>query len=588
MSVPLSDLVVLADPDERVGDVVDRMARGTTQHFGVAVVIDAERRVLGLFNNGDLLRLVAAGGSLDQPVASVMTRDPITVSVDDDEEQVLQSTRLETWRRTGGAKELVTHVPVLDRDGRLVDVVDVKRLLTRSPRHGQHVEVHGLGYVGLTLAVALASRGHRVHGIDHDPALIARLQDGRPHFFEPRLPEMLVHALSSGTLTLGSEPPDQARRILIVSVGTPVRDDGTIDDSALRAAIAGIASRLRRGAIVLLRSTVPVGTTRSLVVPMLEDGSGLIAGRDFHVAFTPERTAEGVAMQELTSLPQIVGGLSDACANLAGSFWLTLTDSVVRVDGLEAAEIVKLVNNSFRDLSFAFANGVALLADGYNLDARRLINAANEGYPRNPVPRPSPGVGGYCLTKDPWLYGSVAPTAGHALLSAQGRAINADAARYPVRILERWAQRHGRPLAGLRVLLVGMAFKGWPETSDVRSSSSLIVAEELRARGCELTANDAIVEPVELERLGLSAVSLEDGVRDADAVLILNNHPDNVPAGLMAALVGRDTLVFDGWGMLDRREAEDHAGVSYATLGYLTPQRPVLRPGAQPEEQLDT
>jgi UDP-N-acetyl-D-mannosaminuronic acid dehydrogenase len=130
------------------------------------------------------------------------------------------------------------------------------------------------------------------------------------------------------------------------------------------------------------------------------------------------------------------------------------------------------------------------------------------------------------------------------------------------------------------VLLVGMAFKGWPATSDVRSSSSLVVADELRARGCELTANDAIVEPVELERIGLTPVSLEEGVRGADAVLILNNHPDNVPTGLLAALAGRDTLVFDGWGMLDRREVEDHAGVSYGTLGYLTPQRSAGLSGA--------
>jgi len=570
---PLEELVVLASPQEPVRSVVDRMAQGTTRHFGVAVVVDLEGRVLGLFNNGDLLRLVARGATLDQPVADVMTPDPVTASVDDDEEEILQTTRLETWRRTDGAKELVTHVPVLDHDGRLVDVVDVKRLLTRSPRHGQHVEVHGLGYVGLTLAVALASRGHRVHGIDTDAQLVARLVEGHPHFHEPRLAEMLVQALSSGTLTLSDTPPETARRVLIVSVGTPVRDDGTIDDSALRASIDAIGSRLRRGAIVLLRSTVPVGTTRELVVPLLEARSGLVAGDDFHVAFTPERTAEGVAMQELATLPQVVGGLTDACASLAGSFWLTLTDSVVQVDGLEAAEIVKLVNNSFRDLSFAFSNGVALLADRYNLDARRLINAANEGYPRNPVPRPSPGVGGYCLTKDPWLYGSVDPTAGHALLSAQGRAINADAARYPVQVLERWAERQGRPLDSLRVLLVGMAFKGWPATSDVRSSSALIVAEELAARGCDLRVHDAVVDDATLVALGLSPTALDVELPAVDAVLLLNNHPDNVVSGLLPALAGRPTLLFDGWGMLERREVEDHDRITYATLGYLTPER---------------
>jgi nucleotide sugar dehydrogenase len=571
VSGSLEQLVVLASPHEAVRDVVDRMARGTTQHFGVAVVLDDERRVLGLFNNGDLLRMVARGTSLDVTIGEVMTTDPITASIDDDEEEVLQSTRLETWRRTAGTKELVTHVPVLDLEGRLVDVVDVKRLLTRSPRHGQHVEVHGLGYVGLTLAVALASRGHRVHGIDIDADLVARLKEGRPHFHEPRLAEMLVHAMSAGTLALTTEPPAESRRVLIVSVGTPVREDGTIDDTALRASIGAIGDRIRRGAIVLLRSTVPVGTTRRLVVPLLEERSGLVAGRDFHVAFTPERTAEGVAMQELTSLPQIVGGLTDACANLAGSFWLTLTDSVVHVDGLEAAEIVKLVNNSFRDLSFAFSNSVALLSDRFNLDARRIINAANEGYPRNPVPRPSPGVGGYCLTKDPWLFGSVDPDAGHARLAAQGRAINADAAQYPVRIVERWAVRHGRALDELRVLIVGMAFKGWPATSDVRSSSSLETASSLLAHGCDVRVHDAVVDDEELARLGFTPVAYADAARQSDVVLILNNHPDNVLDGLLPALAGRGTLLFDGWGMLDRREVEDHDGIEYSTLGYLTP-----------------
>ena len=571
VSSPLDDLVVVATPDEAVRDVVERMAAGRTRHFGVAVIVDEDGRVLGLFNNGDLLRLVARDGTLDGPVADVMIRDPIVVSAEDDEEEVLQTTRLETWRRTGGTKELVTHVPVVDGDGRLVDVVDVKRLLTRSPRHGQHVEVHGLGYVGLTLAVALASRGHRVHGVDTDADLVERLTAGRPHFHEPRLAEMLVHALSAGTLTLATTAPETSRRVLIVSVGTPVRDDGTVDDAALRDAVAGIGGRIRRGGIVLLRSTVPVGTTRELVVPLLEERSGLVAGRDFHVAFTPERTAEGVAMQELTSLPQVVGGLTDACANLAGSFWLTLTDSVVHVEGLEAAELVKLVNNSFRDLSFAFANGVALLADRYNLDARRLIGAANEGYPRNPVPRPSPGVGGYCLTKDPWLYGSVDPGAGHARLSAEGRAINADAARYPVRVLERWAARTGRPLSELRVRIVGMAFKGWPATSDVRSSSALTVAEELRASGCRLEVADAVVDRATLTDLGLEVTAIDAPLSDVDALLLLNDHPDNVVPGLLEGLAGRDTLLFDGWGLLDRREVEDQH-VAYGTLGYLSPE----------------
>ncbi len=183
-------------------------------------------------------------------------------------------------------------------------------------------------------------------------------------------------------------------------------------------------------------------------------------------------------------------------------------------------------------------------------------------------------MGGYCLTKDPWLYGSVDPSAGHALLSAQGRAINAEAARYPLEMLARWAARSQRPVEGLRVLIVGMAFKGWPATSDVRSSSSLVVAQELMLRGCDLRVHDAVVDDAMLIGLGLTPTALRDGLPEVDAVLILNDHPDNIVPGLLPALAGRATLLFDGWGMLDRREVEDRDGITYATLGYMTPERP--------------
>ena len=171
-------------------------------------------------------------------------------------------------------------------------------------------------------------------------------------------------------------------------------------------------------------------------------------------------------MQELTSLPQIVGGLTNTCAEKSTAFWQTLTDGVVRVDSLEASELVKLVNNGYRDISFAFANGLALLADRFNLDASRIISAANEGYPRNPIPRPSPGVGGYCLTKDPYLYSSVDCESPHSLLSRQGRSVNEKAALYPVEAVNNFYEC-GLSTSALNILIVGIAFKGLPETNDL-------------------------------------------------------------------------------------------------------------------------
>jgi nucleotide sugar dehydrogenase len=573
LSSNLDQLVVLARPDEPLQPIITRMGRSGERLFGIALVVDERMALQGIINNGDVLRLLADGVSLDRPAREVMVREPITAPFDASDEQILQAMRSQLFRRTGGKKDVTRHVPLVDEQGVVRDIIDVFSLLARSPRQGDYVEVYGLGFVGLTLAVALAGRGHFVTGIDTHDALVAQLTAGKSHVFEPRLPDTMRRALDSGQLNFRNTPDNEHHRVVIIAVGTPVEDNGSASLSALRSVCEGVGKRLKRGDLVMLRSTVPVGTTRGFVRDLLESGSGLKSGEDFHLAFTPERTVEGQAMKELTSLPQIVGGLSSRCTEKATGFWQTLTDSVVNVDSLEAAELVKLINNSYRDLSFAFANGLALLADRFNLDAARVIAAANEGYPRNPIPKPSPGVGGYCLTKDPFLYAAVDREAGHGLLSRHGREVNQQAGRYPVQVVSRFAERLGRPLPELSVLVVGLAFKGWPETNDLRGSTGVDVGRELARLGCEVLGYDAVVDDSTIDALGIKPVTLHEAASRCDALMILNNHPDNVPDGLIVRLHGGRTLLFDGWSQLDRHEVEQYDGIVYATMGYMTPER---------------
>ncbi|MBF9020218.1 nucleotide sugar dehydrogenase [Rhodobacterales bacterium HKCCA1058] len=573
MTISLERQVVLARPDEPLQLVIKRMGRGSERIFGITLVVDERMVLQGVVNYGDVLRLLADGVSLEIPVGEVMVRDPITAPVGASDELILKAVRYQLLRRTGGKKDVTRHVPLIDGDRVVRDVVDVFSLLARSPRPGDQVEIYGLGFVGLTLAVALASRGHFVTGIDTNSTLVEQLLTGKPHVFEPRLPDMMQRALYDQQLVFRNVPDAEHHRVVIIAVGTPVEDDGSVSLSALTSVCNTVGQRLKRGDLVMLRSTVPVGTTRSLVRELLETGSGLKAGEDFHLAFTPERTVEGNAMQELSSLPQIVGGFSSRCAEIASAFWQTLTDGVVRVDSLEAAELVKLINNSYRDLSFAFANGVAALADRFNIDAARVIGAANEGYPRDPIPKPSPGVGGYCLTKDPFLYSAVDREADYGLLSLHGRNINRQAGHYPLKVLSRFAERLGRPVSGLSVLVVGIAFKGWPETNDLRGSTGVDVGRELVRQGCEVMGFDAVIDNAAIQDLGIMPVTLDEAAVRCDAVLILNNHPDNVPDGLVANLSGRPTLLFDGWSQLDRHEVERYDGIVYANMGYMTPDR---------------
>jgi len=433
------------------------------------------------------------------------------------------------------------------------------------------VTVFGMGYVGLTLSVSLANRGHQVTGVDIDESLITRLNNGESHVYEPGLSHMLAFNLNRQKIKFSQILDKDKSQVYVVAVGTPLDVDSKPDLGALYDVLEVIAAQLKLGDQVVLRSTVPVGTTRDIVIPYLESKSDLQAGADFFVSFAPERTIEGAAMAELKTLPQIIGGYSARCLKKGVEFWSTLTPTVVRMDSIEAAELVKLANNTFRDVSFAFANELALLADKYNTNAFTLINGANEGYPRNKIPLPSPGVGGYCLTKDPILF-SCTPNGirKDAVIGLSSRRINESAMLYPVKLLKKYAQKKDKRLSEMTILIMGIAFKGVPETTDVRGSISVDIMKILTSQVRKIYGWDAVIGDDELQKYGFcTAKSLEISVHQADAVLILNNHPGNVQLEIFETS-DSSRLIFDGWNQLDMIEVEKVNGLEYATMGYMT------------------
>lgn len=571
MTLRAFDNVIFVSAQEPLTSLVSSMKKADGRLVELVLVVGDYNALLGVINYGDIIRLLAAGGNLDGVAADVMITDPITAPAEASEEQILKTVRSQMIARTNGEKEFTKLVPLVDSSNVVIEISDIFELLIRSPRSGYSVEVYGLGFVGLTLSVALASRGHVVTAVDSNVELVEQLKDGKPHVHEPRLGDMLEQSLRDENLKIVSEAPNDHHRVVIIAVGTPVDQFGNVSLKALENVCRVVGKRLQSGDLVMPRSTIPVGTCRGLVKDILEAESGLTVGRDFHLVFAPERTVEGKAIQELTSLPQIVGGYSSKCVSVAVDFWQTLTSSVVKTDSLEAAELVKLVNNSYRDLSFAFSNGLALLSDKFNLPASRIIDAANEGYPRNQIPGPSPGVGGYCLTKDPFLYGAVDQNALHSRLATLGREINVAAGAYPFGLLCRFANVCGRPLKTLRVVVAGMAFKGLPETNDLRGSLGIELAHQLIDAGCDTTVFDAVADVTDQFSFQTISTDLLDSVKDCDAFFIMNNHPLNAPDGLLSQLSNGDALLFDGWNLLNRFEVERHGNITYSTMGYMTP-----------------
>lgn len=566
----INELVTLVEPNQSIIDTIQKMAKKEALHTEIAVIVDSKLKVLGVFNDGDVLRLISTGMNLNQPVKNVMTKNPVVVGEGLNHEQIMIEVREQLRVRGAVDKKHVRSVLIVDGSGILTNVINYIDLLTAYKKFEEQVVIYGQGFVGLTLAASLASIGHTVTGVDINQKLVSRLGHGEVHIYEPRLSDMVKAALEKGTLSFTTSIDSNNPNVHIIAVGTPVNELGEANLDALKSVSETIAENLNHGDLVMLRSTVPVGTTRDVVKPILEEKSGYKAGQDFFLAFTPERTVEGKAMAELRELPQIVGGLTPVCTQKAVSFWSSLTDTVVQVKMLEASELVKLINNSFRDLSFSFSNAISALSDKYNIDSFKLINAANEGYPRNKIPTPSPGVGGYCLTKDPHLFAAVNPELGHARLSKEGRRINEEAAGYPVKILKRYAKKHKLELSGLKVFVIGFAFKGWPATNDMRGSSALYVVNELKKENAVVIGWDAVATMEEIRSRGVKPVDYYQGCKDADAILIMNNHPDNIPSDFLANLKNKKMLIFDGWSMLSSNEIERISGLTYSTMGYIS------------------
>jgi UDP-N-acetyl-D-mannosaminuronic acid dehydrogenase len=427
------------------------------------------------------------------------------------------------------------------------------------------VLVVGLGYVGLTLAAGLAATGSTVVGFDVSRPRVAALRRGELPFYEPGLAETLA-GLPAGRFTAVAALPDTLPPATVICVGTPVATDTRQPDlDAVRRVADDLGARVADGQLVVVRSTVPVGTARRVVLPALR-------GRAPHVrlAVCPERTIQGQALRELRELPQVIGGLDGPSADAAARLLAGLSPHQVRVSSIEAAELVKLVNNAHTDTIYGFGNEVALLCEALGLDADEVVHAANVDYPRPDLHRPG-YVGGGCLTKDPYLLMASTGASGHVpQLVAAARRLNESVPEHQVERLLRTLKSQQGAATPPRVLVCGLAYKGRPPTDDVRGSPAPPVIARLRDHGADVVAHDHVVPAAVGERMGVPMVGLAEGFTGRDGVIVLTDHPGYMAfdARAAAATMRHPGVVVDGWGVLADRLDPAPPGVTYLRFGH--------------------
>lgn len=411
------------------------------------------------------------------------------------------------------------------------------------------VGIVGLGYVGLTLATALADVGLRVLGIEKRPEVIELIAGGRAHFQEKGLDDILTAAIAQGNLLVQEEfLPEDRCDTYIITVGTPLGPDGAARLDMIENAARQVAASMPDGALVALRSTVKVGTSRSVVAPILK-----ATGKRFEIAMCPERTLEGNAMVELRHLPQIVGADQPETRERAARLFSRLTGTVLTVSSLETAEIIKLADNTYRDLQFAFANEMARLCDAVGVSAHEVIKNGKLGYKRTNIALPGL-VGGPCLEKDPHILRQSALSFGVDLeITAAARLVNERQPRECAEFIAAELDRRGfAPDAPIAIM--GIAFKGIPETDDLRGSMSLHVIAELKRLRPEarLRAFDPVVRRQDLEALDLGLEvyhDIPDAVAGSAAVVVTNNHSAFETLGVSGLTRGLlpGGFVYDFW-----------------------------------------
>jgi UDP-N-acetyl-D-glucosamine dehydrogenase len=421
-------------------------------------------------------------------------------------------------RRSGetrGAVTLIYHSPVPDASAEPTKLVVV-----------------GQGYVGLPLAVRAVEQGFDVVGLDVDRSKIKRLEAGESTV-EDVEDDRLRAALATGRYLPTTSTDDcSGFDVAVISVPTPL-SDGNPDLSYIEQAARALASHVRTGATVVLESTTYPGTTEELVAPILEDGSGLLVGRDIHLGYSPERIDPGNPQWRLENTPKVVSGVDAASLAAVQGFYDRIVETTVAVSTPKEAELTKLLENTFRHVNIALVNELAMFANDLGIDVWEAIDAASTkpfGYMRF---TPGPGVGGHCLPIDPsYLSWRVRRSLGQAFRFVElANDVNDHMPDYIVRRLVVALNRRGLAVNGRRVLLLGLSYKR--NTGDARESPSQPIARQLLQLGAHVLAADPFVDaarvPAGVEHVDLDAAALAS----ADAVIFLVDH-DGFDAALVA------------------------------------------------------
>ena len=387
------------------------------------------------------------------------------------------------------------------------------------------ITIFGLGHIGLPTAALFANSGLQVTGVDINKRTIEYVNKGKTPIMEPGLDELVKKAVESGKLTATADgiTASANSEIKIIIVPTPADKYKKSDLSSVKSACKTISKALKKGDLVILESTVPQGTCKNIVIPILEE-SGLKAGTDFGIAYTPERAIPNNTIYEMIHNARVIGGNNQESTLRAVNLYEKITEGkIITVKNLVTAETVKLIENTYRDTNIALANEIAMICGELGVDAIEAIDAANH-HPRVNIHTPGPGVGGHCLAIDPYFIVETAEENGmEAPLIKNARAINEKMPNYVTKLIIDTLKDTGKSIENSQIGILGVAYKG--NVADARETPAQPLIKALKEKNANVFAHDPYTPPEMIELIGAVPVSIGKALK-CDVVVLITDHDE--------------------------------------------------------------
>jgi UDP-N-acetyl-D-mannosaminuronic acid dehydrogenase len=538
--------------NQTLGSFIRDFERIKKNDIKLAIKLSKDNELEGIITLGDLRKIIEKKYDIKTLVKDLLNKKPIVVKENELNNNLYELLLKKISRNKD--KIDIEEVIVIDKKNKFSRVLSFKSICENY--NYKNICIVGLGHIGIPLAIHILKKFKSISGFDIDKKKIKDIKNLKLSFYEKNLDKSLKFYLSNDKFRLTSEIKKVSAEIYIICIGSDLTKNKA-DNKKLVKVAKNLSKKLKKNDIIILRGTVPVGGSRNLFLKELTKGTSLKPGYDFYFSYMPERIIEGNALEELEKIPQLVSGFSKNCEKEAINFSKNIFNNIVNLSSIEEGEIIKLASNSFRDLNFAFSNEISRIANLNNLSGSRLIEKANYGYSRNNFSKPSIGVGGFCLPKDPFLFKSSIKNSHSYKLGVVSRKINDETILFYGKNIIR--KLNSLKKKSKKILIMGLTFKGFPETLDIRNSPGIELGNFLKK-------NKIICEYMDPMHKSLKKIIpknkfkiIDDKVKlnNYDMIIVINNNQyffDIIESKLKLNNSKNSKYIFDCWNILNESE----------------------------------